>query len=117
MTKKEVDQWFSKYDNPMKDVVLRVRRILLAADDRLEETIKWQSPTFTYKGNLASFNPRSKNHASLLFHSGASIPGDFPHLEGGGDTARYMSFASLAEAEARKKELTAIVKAWIKLKG
>jgi hypothetical protein len=114
MASKEVDQWFAKYDNPMKDVVQRVRQILLAADERLEGTIKWQAPTFMYKGNLASFN--SKQHASLLFHSGASIPGKFPHLEGGGDTARYMSFTSIEDAEARKGELTAIVKAWIKLK-
>lgn len=117
MAKKEVDQWFAKYDNPMKDVVQRVRQILLAADERLEEIIKWQAPTFIYKGNLASFNPRSKQHASLLFHIGASIPGKFPHLEGGGDTARYMTFTSIQDAEARKGELKALVKAWIKLKG
>jgi hypothetical protein len=117
MANKEVDRWFAKYDNPMKDVVQRVRRILLAADERLDETIKWQTPTFVYKGNLASFNPRSKQHASLLFHSGASIAGKFPHLEGGGDTARYMSFSSVEDAEARKAELKAIVKAWIKMKG
>ncbi|MEX2162339.1 MAG: DUF1801 domain-containing protein [Anaerolineales bacterium] len=116
MSKKEVDQWFAKYDNPMKAVVQRVREVLLAADDRLEEVIKWQAPTFTYKGNLASFNPRSKQHASLLFHTGAQIPGKFPHLEGGGETARYMSFTSLGEVKARAKELTAIVKAWIKMK-
>lgn len=101
----------------MKDVVQRVRQILLAADERLEETIKWQAPTFMYKGNLASFNPRSRQHASLLFHSGANIPGKFPHLEGGGDTARYMRFTSIEDAEASKGELKAIVKAWIKLKG
>ena len=116
MSKREVDQWMVKYDNPMKPVVQRVREILLAADKRMEEVIKWKSPTFVYKGNLASFNPRSKKHASLMFHTGASIPGKFPHLEGGGDTARYMTFTSLKDAEARKKELTDIVKAWINMK-
>ncbi len=113
---KEVDAWFKKYDNPMKAVVQRVREILLAADERLEETIKWQAPTFMYKGNLASFFPRSKKHASLMFHNGAQITGKFPHLTGSGDQARFMSFKDRAEAEARKAELTAIVKAWIKLK-
>lgn len=116
MSKKEVDQWFAKYDNPMKPVVQRVREILLAADDRLEEVIKWQSPTFLYKGNLASFNPKSKKHASLMFHIGAKIPGKFTHLEGSGDTARYMSIPSVKDAEALKREIQAIVKAWIKLK-
>lgn len=116
MTKREVDQWFAKYDNPMKPVVQRVREILLSADKRLEEVIKWQSPTFIYKGNLVSFNPRSKQHASLMFHTGAKIPGKFPHLEGSGDTARYMNIGSMEETEKRKGELTQIVKAWIKLR-
>ena len=30
----EVDAWFSRYDNPMTDVVQRIRQIVLAADER-----------------------------------------------------------------------------------
>jgi uncharacterized protein YdhG (YjbR/CyaY superfamily) len=108
----EVDKWFDKYDNPMKDVVLKVRGIILAADSRIEECIKWQAPTFTYRGNLASFYPRSKQHASLMFHLGARIPGNHPRLEGTGDTSRVMKFASVAEANAAKRDLQRVVKAW-----
>jgi hypothetical protein len=108
----EVDAWLAKYDNPMKPVLEAVRRNILKADKRISETIKWQSPTFIYKGNLASFNPRSKSHASLLFHTGASIRGDFPSLEGGNAVARYMRFASKDDVKAKSAELTRIVKAW-----
>src|SRR5688572_18865985 len=59
----------------MKDVVLRIREVILEADPRIEECIKWQAPTFTFEGNLASFFPKSKQHASLMFHQGALIPG------------------------------------------
>ena len=107
----EVEAWFQEYDNPMKEVVLAVREIMLE-DERITETVKWKSPTFMYKGNLASFNPRSKKHASLMFHTGASIPGDHPRLEGGGETARYMTFADHAEAEAARAELKAVIEAW-----
>jgi len=41
----------------------------------VEECVKWQAPTFTYRSNLASFYPKSKQHASLMFHLGARIPG------------------------------------------
>jgi hypothetical protein len=116
MSKSEVDAWFDEYDNPMKDVVQRVRQIIMAADERMEEAIKWQAPTFMYKGNLASFFPKSKQHASLMFHTGAQIPGDFPHLEGDGDKARTMKVPDLETAEARKGELESIVKAWIEMK-
>jgi hypothetical protein len=117
MAKNEVDLWFDSYENPQKETLQAIRRILLAADERMDECIKWSAPTFTYKGNLASFNPRSKQHASLLFHTGEQIPGDFPHLEGGGGTARYTKFASMDEVEAQRAELEAIVKAWIESKG
>lgn len=108
----EVDAWMAKYDNPQKPVVQAVRELILAADPRIGETIKWQSPTFFYKGNLASFNPRSKAHASLLFHSGASIKGDFPSFEGGEAVARYMRFADMSEVEAKADELRRVVVAW-----
>ena len=108
----EVDNWFRDYDNPMKPVVQRVRDIILDADERIEECIKWKSPTFMYRGNMASFNPRSKKHASLMFHTGATIPGAHPRLEGGGDTSRYVKIADLADAEAARADLRAIVKAW-----
>src|SRR4029079_4721948 len=65
---KEVDAWFERYENPMKPVLLRIRSIVLGADRRIEECIKWQAPTFTYRRNLASFFPKSKQHASLMFH-------------------------------------------------
>jgi hypothetical protein len=109
---KKVDAWFAKYDNPMKDVVQRVRALVLGADARIEECIKWQAPTFTYRGNLASFFPKSKRHASLMFHHGAKIPGKHPRLEGTGDTGRVMKIASLAEANAAKKDIEKIVRAW-----
>ena len=113
----EVDEWFASYDNPLKTAMQRVREIILGADARMDECIKWKTPTFTYEGNLASFNPRSKKAVSLLFHTGASIPGSHPRLIGGGDTARYMNLADLTEANAAKKELEAIVKAWIGSRG
>ena len=110
--RKAVDDWFKTYENPMKAVVMRVREIVLAADARMDECIKWQAPTFMYEGNLASFYPKSKQHASLMFHQGAKIPGKHPRLEGEGDTSRVMKIASVTEADAAKKEIEAIVKAW-----
>ena len=50
---KEVDAWFSRYENTKKDVVLRIREIVLAADPRVDESIKWQAPTFPYTGQTS----------------------------------------------------------------
>ena len=55
MTSPEVDAWMARYDNPMRDVVQRVRHIMLQSDERITECVKWQTPTFVYEGYLASF--------------------------------------------------------------
>jgi len=109
---REVDAWFAKYDNPMKPVVQRVRELILASDRRMDECIKWQAPTFTYRGNLASFFPKAKQHASLMFHTGAKIPGKHPRLEGNGATSRMLKLGSVAEANKAKPDIARIVKAW-----
>ena len=108
----EVDAWFERYDNPMKPVVQRIRDIVLAADPRVDEVIKWQAPTFTYKGNIASFYPKSRQHASLMFHLGAQIPGSHPRLEGTGDTSRVFKVIDLDDAEVARPELESIVRSW-----
>ena len=107
----EVDEWFEAYESPMKATMLRVREIILE-DARMAETIKWKTPTFVYRGNMASFNPRAKRHVSVLFHTGAAIPGEHARLTGGGDTARYMTFADLADVEAAADEIRAVTTAW-----
>jgi hypothetical protein len=104
-------------DHPLKDAILAVRTTILEADDRMTESIKWKSPTFEYKGNLASIDPKAKKHVTVLFHTGASIPGDHPILEGGGDVARYIRFADVAAVEAARAALTAVVRAWCDSRG
>ena len=112
MKSPEVDAWLASYDNPMKPVVTAMREVILAADPRLTEAIKWQAPTFIYKGNIASFFPKAKKHASLMFHKGADIPGDFPNLTGEGKEARSFKVADLDDLQSKQDELQSIIRAW-----
>jgi hypothetical protein len=107
----EVDRWLDEADHPLDPVMRRAREIILGADDRVTESIKWKTPTFAYKGNIASFNP-SKRVVSIMFHRGAEIPGDHPRLEGDGKLVRTMRFADLDQLEAGRSELEDVVRAW-----
>jgi hypothetical protein len=89
----------------------RARDIILRADRRVTESIKWKTPTFAYQGNIASFNP-SKHLLSIMFHRGAEIPGVHPRLEGGGKLVRTMRFADLDQLEAGRNELEAVIRSW-----
>ena len=110
-----VDAWFEKKQHPMEEAMQAVRELALTADPRIGESIKWSTPTFEYKGNIFSFNP-AKKFVSLLFHTGAHLPGKYPGLEGDGDTARVMRFIDLAEVQNRGQELVAVLRAWCEWK-
>jgi hypothetical protein len=112
----EVDRWLDEADHPLDAALRRAREIILGADERVTESIKWKTPTFAYEGNIASFNP-SKRLVSIMFHRGAEIPGDHPRLEGEGRLARTMRFADLDEVEAGKADLEAAIRAWCELKS
>jgi hypothetical protein len=47
-----------------------------------------------------------------LFHTGATIPGRHPRLQGGGDVARYMTFETVEDAEGARADLLRLVDAW-----
>ena len=110
-----MDEWFDKKQHPLEEAMQAVRQIALESDDRIVETIKWSTPTYSYKGNIFSFNP-AKKFVSLLFHTGAMIPGDHPGLEGEGEVARVMRFTDLAEVQRRAEELTSVLQGWCRWK-
>lgn len=112
MKNPDVDAWLDAYDNPMKPIVTVMRAVILKADPRVTEAIKWQAPTFIYKGNIASFFPKAKQHASLMFHKGAEISGDFPNLLGDGKEARSFKVMTMGDLEDKTEELTKIIVAW-----
>ena len=107
----EVDAWFAAKEHPLSEAMQRARRVILDADPRVTESIKWSTPTFSFRGNIVSFNP-AKKQVSLLFHRGAEIPGEFPRLVGDGQLVRTMRFADAAEVEQAADELQAVIRAW-----
>ena len=110
-----VDDYLKEKDHPLNAEIERVREIILSVDDRMEESIKWSSPTFMYKGNMASYFMNAKKHVSLMFHKGATIKDDSGLLEGEGKEARTAKFASMEDIEKRKQDLEAVVREWIRI--
>jgi uncharacterized protein YdhG (YjbR/CyaY superfamily) len=63
-TDPDVDRWFDALDHPLRDVMLEIRRTILGIDGRVGECIKWKSPTFTFQGNIASIDPRTRRYVT-----------------------------------------------------
>jgi hypothetical protein len=109
----EVQAYFDKLDNPLKPLWLEIRDIILGADPKMEEEIKWGAPTFTFRGNLATFNPRAKKFVNLTFHTGALIRDPEGVLEGDAKDARVFRVANSDELLDRWRGLETVVKNWI----
>lgn len=110
-TSPEVDAWFADRDHPLSAAMQLARRLIMQADPRVVESIKWKTPTFSFHGNIVSFSP-SKKVVSLMFHRGAEIPGGYPHLVGEGRLVRTMRFAGISDIESAADELQAVIRAW-----
>ena len=113
----EVEKWLKSFDHPLKDAIYRLRDIVLRSDRRVEECIKWKSPTFTYNGNIASINPNTKKKVSLMFHRGAEIPGKHPHLVGGGGVVKYMYFEDRTDVDSQRSAIESVFRSWCAMVG
>ncbi len=111
----EVDAYLEKKAHPMNAEIERVREIILATHPEMEETIKWSSPTFMYKGNMASYFMNAKKHVSLMFHKGALIKDNTGLLEGDGKEGRTAKFYGMEDIENKKEDLEKVVLAWVAL--
>jgi hypothetical protein len=109
----KVDEYLLKKDHPMTAEIQKVREIILSTDDRIEETIKWSSPTFTYEGNMASFFMNAKKFVSLMFHYGASMPNKSGLLVGEGKQGKTARFDNMEDIETKKEALQSLVREWI----
>lgn len=111
----EVDTYLESKNHPMTAEIRAVRRIILETDDRMLEVIKWSSPTFMYKGNMASFFMNAKKFVSLMFHKGALMNDNTGLLEGDGKEGRVARFENLEDIEKKKKSLQTVVREWIRM--
>ena len=112
---KKVDEFMSKLEHPLKTEIEAVRSIIVNSNPKMEEDVKWGGPSFFYKEDLATFNPRIKNYVALIFHKGEllNIKSDF--LEAASKGKVYAKFYSMEQVTAHKELIEKMVNTWIEL--
>jgi hypothetical protein len=111
----EVDRWFAERKPPAAATMQGVREVILGADPRVTEYVKYGTVQFAFEGDMANFVQHGAKTVTVMFNRGARIKGRFPHLEGDGPSARFMRFADKKEVAARARELTEVARAWCEL--
>jgi uncharacterized protein YdeI (YjbR/CyaY-like superfamily) len=114
-TSPKVDEFLLKKDHPLTAEIQKVREIILSTDERIEEDIKWSSPTFVYKGNMTSYFMNAKKFVSLMFHNGAFIKDESGLLQGDGKQGRTARFESMEDILQKQDALQNIVREWIRM--
>ena len=113
MKNPKVEDYLIQKAHPFTEEIKLVRDIVLGADERIDETIKWNRQSFIYKGYLASFFVNAKKIVRLMFHKGALLPNKNCLLTGDGKQGGVVKFDNMEDIEKKKDALVSVVLEWI----
>lgn len=111
-----VDEFMAALEHPFKAEVQAVREIVLGVDPEITEQVKWNAPSFSYRGYLATFSLHRRESAMLIFHDGAILDDQGGLLEGSYPDRRLVYFHSLDDVAAKRPRLEAAIREWIDIK-
>lgn len=92
----EIKDYVSSLSPFQKDLVLEVREVVLSADKKIKEGIKWGSIAFFNNKNICGYRV-AKQHVTLLFMEGASLNDTHGILSGSGAKARTIKITEAAD--------------------
>jgi uncharacterized protein YdhG (YjbR/CyaY superfamily) len=112
----QVDEFMAKLDHPFKAEVQMLRDLIKSVNENITEQIKWNAPSFSYKGEyLVTFNLWEKQKIHLVFHNPMISRVKSELLEGDYDHRRMAYFADKKDIEEKKAALEKVLKDLIKL--
>ena len=111
-TDPRIDAYIDRQADFAKPILRHLRETVHAACPDCEETLKWSSPTFMYRGEMLAGMAAFKQHATFGFWRGSLVVGEGEEqLSGMGQFGRLTSVDDLPGPDA----LEALVKKAMKL--
>jgi len=114
----KVDEFLRELSHPLKAEVEAVRSIIKGVNKDINEEVKWNAPSFNYKGEyLVTFNLRETKRVHLVFHNPLIPQVKNNLLEGDYKDRRMTYFVNMNDIKANKSLLEKALKDLIKLIG
>ena len=112
----KVEEFLRELSHPLKAEVETVRAIIKGVNKDINEEIKWNAPSFNYKGEyLVTFNLRETKRIHLVFHN-PQIPNVKSNLlEGDYKDRRMTYFVDMNDIHTKKPALEKVIRDLIKL--
>lgn len=104
-----VKKYMASLKHPLKEEIEAVRKIIRGANKNIAERIKWNAPSYYYKEDMVTFNPRTDRHVHLVFHHKSIAKIKSPLLEGDYKDRRMMYLHNMKEIKSAKKEIERIM--------
>ena len=116
-----VATFLAALEHPSKDAIVALRDIVLAADARIAEGIKWNAPSFRTSDWFATFHLRAKPGVQLILHRGAKVRADAMEaiadpeglLEWLGPDRASVRFRDLEDVQAKRTAFVALIRLWV----
>lgn len=105
----KVSEYMRQLEHPLKKEIEAVRAIIKNSNSKIAERIKWAAPSYYYKEDLVTFNPRAQDRLHLVFHHPNIEKINSPILEGDYVSRRMTYLHNMEEIEANKAELESIL--------
>ena len=117
-----VDDFLKALEHAQKPTVLLLRDIILGADARIGEEIKWNAPSFRLDEHFATMQLRSPKFVQLILHFGAKkrevanldIADPTGLLEWLGPDRATIKFGGVDDLESKRAALTELIREWIR---
>lgn len=112
----KVDAFLRELNHPLTAEIEAVRSIIKGVNKDIHEEIKWNAPSFNYKGEyLVTFNLRETKRIHLVFHNSmiAKVKSDL--LEGDYKDRRMTYFSNMQDIKAKQTVFVKAIKDLIKL--
>jgi len=116
--------FLNELEHPLKPEIEDVRTIILGADARLTEHIKWNAPSFCMNGeDRITFQLHGKEMFRLMFHCGAKakrhaenkrlIEDGTGLLDWAANDRVIVKFAGRSDVEAGRDKLAEVIRKWL----
>lgn len=118
-----VDRFMAELEHPLKEEIELVRSSILGSSKEVTEHIKWNAPSFCFKGDdRVTMRLQPKGRLQLIFHRGVKVKDskDFVFedtsglLEWAAADRAVVTLQDMKDVKAKKAALVKLVKQWMK---
>jgi hypothetical protein len=120
----DVDAFMKKLDHPLKPAIEELRSVVKGARDGITEHIKWNAPSFCYRGDdRVTLRLHPSTRLQIIFHRGAKMrsgeDSGFEFRDESGlirwlaNDRGVVTFGGLEEVKAATPALRDLVRRWM----